>query len=437
MYFSGDKNDTNIDDEFKQKKSILLNPKKMTNKVKVFIVSALLVILLVVMIFFFVNREVTNYLVLNGEESITIYQGTDYIEPGFKAYNSKKEDLSSDVDIKSTLNTDKVGEYEIIYTLDENTVTRKINVIARSASYTYIYLKTVNNSVNVYLKVGEKYEEPGYQVFGGSGQDLTSKVKVTGTVDTSKKGNYKLTYSLVDENNVTVSATRTVIVMDTEISLTLNNEQYTNDKVTINVGIIDNYFDYIILPDNTKVTSSTYAYSVSENGKYTFTVYNTKGSSTQASIEVKNIDKTAPTGSCILDYNNNGSVMSISASDVSGIDKYVYNGKTYLDKNIILSSYIDSAKVLVYDKAGNSREVSCKSVALPVISSITNDGIIVTVNAKKLNSDISGYYFSYENKRPDKSAGGYIATNNESVEVVRLVGTTYVWVEDKSGKIGR
>ena len=38
-------------------------------------------------------------------------------------------------------------------------------------------------------------------------------------------GNYKLTYSVVDANNVMISTSRTVIVMDTEISLSLNNEK--------------------------------------------------------------------------------------------------------------------------------------------------------------------------------------------------------------------
>ena len=72
-----------------------------------------------------------------------------------------------------------------------------------------------------------------------SGKDLTSKVTITGKVDTSKKGTYKLTYSIVDSNNVTISVSRKVIVMDSDINLSLNTDKYTNNDVTINAYVID------------------------------------------------------------------------------------------------------------------------------------------------------------------------------------------------------
>ena len=359
MYFNSDKNDTNIDNEFKQQKNILSTSSKKINKYIFLIIIPIIVILLIAMIYFFANRELPTYLTLDGEEIITIYQGSDYIEPGYKAYNSKDEDLSSNVEIKSTLNTDKVGEYEIIYTLGDISKVRKINVIAKSASYTYIYLKTVNNSVNVYLKVGEKYTEPGYQVFNSEGLDLTSQVKVTGSVDTSKRGNYKLTYSVVDPNNVTVSASRTVIVMDTEISLSLNNENYTNGKVSINAMVTDNYFDYMILPNNTKITQSTYIYDVSENGTYKFIVYNKKGTKKEASIEVKNINKTVPTGSCSGSYKDEVSTINITATDDIGISKYMINGVSYTQNKITLTGELEKVNIIIYDKAGNAKNISC------------------------------------------------------------------------------
>ena len=116
MYF-GDKHETNIDDEFNQENNILSGILKMLSKYKLFVIVGLFLIVIVLMIILFVNKKVINYLDLNGEEVITLYQGTDYIEPGFKAYNSKDEDLNSQVIIKSTLDTDEVGEYEITYTL--------------------------------------------------------------------------------------------------------------------------------------------------------------------------------------------------------------------------------------------------------------------------------------------------------------------------------
>lgn len=71
----------------------------------------------------------------------------------------------------------------------------------------------------------------------------------------------------------------------------------------------------------------------------------------------------------------------------------------------------------------------------PIITSITKNGAIVTIKVQKNESEIKGYYFSYNNKIPNKETGGYLETNKTSIDVVRLIGTTYVWVEDVNGKI--
>ena len=71
----------------------------------------------------------------------------------------------------------------------------------------------------------------------------------------------------------------------------------------------------------------------------------------------------------------------------------------------------------------------------PIITSITKNGAIITINVQKNESEIKGYYFSYNNKIPNKETGGYLETNKTSIDVVRLIGTTYVWVEDTNGKI--
>ena len=436
MYFNN-KNNTNIDDEF-DNDNILSNILKFLSRYKIIIIiSIFLIVVLVLMFIVFSNRKVSNYLILNGEEIVTIYQGGDYIEAGYNGYNSKNVDLTSDVTIETNLNKDVIGEYEIVYKLGDIVKTRIVKVIDKPKDYTFIYLTTVNNNVDIYLQRGVEYKEPGYQVFSTTSSDLTSKVKVSGNVDTSKRGTYKLIYSVVDNSGVTISVSRKVIVMDSDVSLTLNPDGYTNKDVVINAYVVDEYFDYMILPNNEKVTVSSYSYKVNENGKYTFKVYNKKGSVKESNIEVKNIDRVGPSGSCKISYENNGAVIKVSASDVSGINRYVYNNKEYSNSNISLSTYVDSAKVLIYDNAGNSKEISCKAEAVPIVKSIDKDGIIIKVNAKKVGADISGYYFSYTNERPNKDSGGYIATSNESIDVVRLVGTTYVWVEDKSGKISK
>ena len=369
MYFKN-KKDTNIDSEFGDG-NLFSKIVQFVYKYKdYFVIGFILLIILVVGIIMIIDYNVTNYLYLNGEDNITIYQGTDYIEPGYVAYNSKKVDLSKQVRVVSTLNNNKVGIYEITYSINDVVKKRRITVVDRPQEYIYIYLKPVKNNIDVYLKKGDDYIEPGYQVFSNTGKTLTNEVKITGSVDTSKVGNYKLVYSVVDSSGVTVSVSRTVIVMDADVSLSLNNDNYTNGDVNIEILVVDNYFDYIILPNGNKVTDSSYSYKVSNNGVYKFMVYSKKGLMKEASIEVKNIDRKAPTGSCEARINSNSSVITINAKDVSGIKKYSYNGKDYNSNMIKLSFRVDNASVTIYDNAGNSSVVNCKTiVTVPASSS--------------------------------------------------------------------
>lgn len=445
MYFN-DKEDTNIDDEFNNDNILIKLTRFILNNKIYFIIGLILLMFIIIITISLFNKE-NYYLELEGESNITIYQYSDYIEFGYKAYSSKNKNLTNQVNIKSTVDTSRIGEYEVIYTLKDTTKTRKVYVIERPEEYTYIYLNPVNNSTTIYLKVGEEYQEPGYIVFNSFTDDLTKLVSIDGNVDTSQKGTYKLVYSVVDSNNVTISVVRTIIVMDTEVSLTLNNTNYTNGEVGINVYIDDNYFDYMILPDGNKITNTIYEYKVNTNGTYTFKFYNNKGIEKEESIEVTNIDKEKPTGSCSGVYGNGTSVITISASDNIGIYKYEVNNKSYTNNKITINSEMTNANVIIYDLAMNKTIINCNlsknnkqtsstssNSNAPVINNITNDGVIVTINASKKNADISGYYFSYTSTKPDKN-GGYLSTNKTSLDIVRLPGTTYVWVEDKNGNI--
>lgn len=446
MYFN-DRDDTNIDEEFDDG-NILAKLVRIVNKYKLFLIIGIVLLILMIILFVFMFKKESYYLELIGDDSINIYQYSDYVEPGFNAYSSKNKNFNSQVKILSTVNTDKIGEYEIRYSIRDVVKVRKINVIERPEEFTYIYLNPVDNSTTVYLKVLDEYVEPGYVVFNSDSSNLTDLVKIEGKVDTSRKGIYKLVYSVMDSNGVTVSTVRTVIVMDTEVSLSLSTNEYTNKDIFINIGVIDNYFDYMLLPDNTKITNLIYNYRVSENGKYLFKFYNKKGVVKEESIEVNNIDKVKPTGSCNGVYGNGNTVITVSAKDNVGIYKYEINNKSYTNNRITLSSELSKVDVTIYDKAMNSTVISCNLTKGnnttppvsssnsngPVISSIKNDGVIVTINVSKKNADISGYYFSYTNKKPDKN-GGYVATSKTSLDIVRLPGTTYVWVEDKNGNV--
>ena len=398
MFFNS-KNNTDINNEF--------SDNNFTNKVLSFIFKYKLfifIILIPLIIGILVNNNDNYEIVLSGEEMITLYIGSEYIEPGYKAIDGSGENLTNKVKTETNLDMNKIGQYEIIYKIGNITKTRTINIVNKSEEYIYIYLTSVNNSKTVYLKRGEEYKEPGYRAFSTSGENLTSQVEVIGNIDTSKTGTYKLTYSVIDSNGVTTSETRNIIVMDTDINLTTNTNEYTNKDIIINIEVVDNYFDYIILPNNQKITSSSYQYKVSQNGKYTFKVYNKKGNIKEESIEINNIDKEEPNGDCNGFYKDNKTTININANDNIGIGKYIIdNIEDITDKERyikVLNKKLDNISIIIYDKANNSKTISCdiedKSF-LEVIKPNDNENIIKNGETDSLKVYISkknNYYIT-------------------------------------------
>ena len=423
MYFNK-KADTNIDKEFNKKFSLSNIIKPFLNKYILIIIA--ISIIVVVIVSLSLNKKEEYFFTLKGAKEITIYQGTDYIEPGYDAYSTKDDNLLSEVVIDSDLNNNVVGKYEITYVFNDITETRIVHVVKKPQEYVFIYLNSVNDNVNIYLKKREKYTEPGYQAYSTTGIDLTNQVTISGEVNTEKKGTYKLTYSVLDSNGVTVSATRTVVVMDSEISLTLDSERYTNKDVIINAAVIDEYFDYMILPDGSKVSESVYSYKVSENGKYTFKSYSKKGNSKESSIEVKTIDRVAPTGNCSGSYKDGVSSITVSATDNIGISRYEINGQKYTTDKITIHNELNSVNVTIYDKAGNSKNISC---------SLENKNInpldyIYTESNSHTNS-INGIKYLLYNQIDSRwgnvkySNGETIANNGCMITSVAVVSSAY------------
>ena len=207
MFFNDDNKNTNIDKEFKQ--DIIPDVIDAFKKYKFIFLGAIVLEIIILIMIYFGSNNTINYLVLSGDDVVNIYKGTSYIETGYMAYNSDNEDLNNMVVIESTLDANKIGEYEILYKLGDIVRVRKINVVEKPDNYTRIGLKKLNDKVDVSLKVGQTYNEPGYEV---SNKSLNDKVRIIGNVDTSTKGSYTLIYTVIDLNGVTINALRTVDV---------------------------------------------------------------------------------------------------------------------------------------------------------------------------------------------------------------------------------
>ncbi|MBQ9853845.1 MAG: DUF5011 domain-containing protein [Bacilli bacterium] len=350
------------------------------------------------------EEPITYHMELNGEQEIIVYQNSLYEDMGCKVLDNKGNEYTDNVLVSGSVNTSIVGKYDLIYTYDEFglSATRTVNVISKPTNLTYLLL---NGDSVIYLPKGKTYEEPGYYVFDSNNIDLVNEVKVTGTVDITKSGTYTLVYSVTNSSGVTVSATREVIVVGATVNVSYSPNSTTNKDVTINISVEDNYFDYILLPDGKKVSESNYNYSVSSNGTYEFTVYSKYGDPVSESIKINNIDKSKPSGSCSGYYKNNTSYITISAKDNIGINKYTVNGKTVSLKDGIYvhNSSLANAKVVVYDKAGNSSSFSCALENKNDFSSGTSLAGEMNVYQYVTSKNIKMSYWLYVPKNPPKN----------------------------------
>ena len=357
MYFK-DKINTNIDKEFGKKKKFSIKKIDFNNidYKKIIIFSGIILLVIIGIILITKNKHNNYFIDLDGEDLIMIYKDSEYVDPGYSARNNKGVDFTDKVVVSDDVNTSVVGDYKVIYTLGDTKVVRYVSVIEKPIGATSIYL---SGEVTMYLRVGDEYKEPGYTVIDSIDSNLTDKVIVKNDVDTNKEGIYRITYMVTNSTGVSTQVSRTVIVMGSNISISLDNEKITNGSVGINVYVVDNYFDYMVAPNGEKVSEKKYTYQVNENGEYKFSIYDKLGKSQEKSILVSNIDKEAPNGSCTGLYGNGKTSINIKAVDNTGISKYVVNGRDYSNNNITLDKDYSSVSVVIYDKAGNSKNINC------------------------------------------------------------------------------
>lgn len=385
MYFNEENNNTNLDYEFNNKKNTNF---KINYK---YLLIGITIIMIIIIAITLSKRtlKTETYLVLNGDTDIIINQHDSYVDYGFKAYDNHGNDLSNKVIVSGEVNNEVVGEYTITYTLGNLIKTRTISVITQINQVTYLIL---NGPASIFLKVGDTYQEPGYTVIDNLENNLTNKVTVSGKVDPTKVGTYKLKYSITNRSNTTITEERTVIVMDSNININYTPTNITNQNITINVDVTDNYFDYILLPDGTRSINRKATYKVTENNSYKFTIYSKDGSSKEQIIKIENIDKQAPSGTCSGYYKNGNSYITIDAKDNLGISKYQINNETFTNNQITYNKEINNVKIQIYDKANNITNISCN---------LTNKNpVILPSSSSKKSSNYSSSKSSGETLKP-------------------------------------
>ena len=192
-----------------------------------------------------------------------------YAEEGFSAADNHDGDITA-----SVLRTET--REKVTYTATDssgNTTSVDRVIVYDDPIPPEIALKGAST---VLLNAGQAYKEPGYTATDNCDGDLTGKVSVTGNVDTSKPGNYTLTYSVKDAYENLVSVSRTVTVKEVKQQSATQDKVELPPVVTPNGKVIYLTFDDGPGPRTGELLDILGKYNV----KATFFVVNTKYIST-------------------------------------------------------------------------------------------------------------------------------------------------------------
>lgn len=163
---------------------------------------------------------------LNGDAAMSVNIGETFTDPGATALDS---DGLSNIDVTvggDTVNTAAPGRYTITYNVTgSNGVaaeekTRVVTVVA--ANPPVITLKG-GKEMTVYQN--RTFTDPGATAVDLNNADISANIVVTGTVDTTKLGDYTLEYNVTDSRGVAAAAVmRTVHVVEAKPVLTLKGD---------------------------------------------------------------------------------------------------------------------------------------------------------------------------------------------------------------------
>ena len=154
---------------------------------------------------------------LLGDTTVTIEVGATYTDSGATAADNYDGDLTSSIAIVNNVDTSTVGTYTVTYNVSDTSgnaavpVTRTVNVVDTTAP-----VITLLGDNPMTIEVGTTFTDPGATASDAGDGDLTSSIVVSGSVDTSTIGTYRLTYDVSDTSgNAAVPVTRKVNVVNT------------------------------------------------------------------------------------------------------------------------------------------------------------------------------------------------------------------------------
>lgn len=178
------------------------------------------------------------------------------------------------------------------------------------------------------LKLGNSYVEPGYNAYDSTGNNISSNVKVSSSINNNKVGTYKVVYSVNDKYKNSISIIRNVKVNN----ILVNKIELESDNISINTNEVGKVKVKNILPSDASYKGVKY-YSSDEN----IAVVDSSGN--------------------VLGKKEGVAVITVMASDGSGVKAECR--VTVKDVKVTGISLSDSSASIV---VGSSKQLSVKEI---------------------------------------------------------------------------
>ncbi|GAA3509811.1 hypothetical protein GCM10022393_23380 [Aquimarina addita] len=152
-----------------------------------------------------------------GDDPLVFKIGSTLQYPNATAIDNVDGNLTDAIIVTDSVDQDKIGEYSITYTVTDSsmnigTAIRKVIVIRDNPP-----IITLKNGPSVFNAVrGGVYVDPGATATDDLDGDITSQIKVNNEVKLTTPGDYKVTYTVTDSYDQTVSKVRNIEINDTE-----------------------------------------------------------------------------------------------------------------------------------------------------------------------------------------------------------------------------
>lgn len=161
---------------------------------------------------------------------------------GVTASDKEDGDLTENIEvIENNVDTKVAGTYSVTYSITDSqgaTSSKTIEVMVKPNSN---IAPVINGVEDITIKAGDKFNPiRGVTATDEEDGNLTSEIEVTGTVDTSKPGEYKIVYSVTDSKGKTTKVTRIVTVQENIFEVESNfREAYWEDEKLVFGGTFD------------------------------------------------------------------------------------------------------------------------------------------------------------------------------------------------------